>query len=161
MPTDQTPERPAQRIPPLPPGARDDRTAELLQSLPHDPDGGEMNLFATLAHHPRLLNRWTAFGGTLLYRGELSARERELLILRTAWHCRADYEWGHHTPMAREAGITEDEIDRVRLAGTATGWSAEDASLLDAADELHRDARIGDQTWTALAGRYTHPQLIE
>jgi hypothetical protein len=30
-----------------------------------------------------------------------------------------------------------------------------------AADELHRDSRIGDDTWAALRGRYDDKQLIE
>lgn len=36
-----------------------------------------------------------------------------------------------------------------------------DAGLLRAADELHRDACIGDPTWAALARRYDTEQLIE
>lgn len=149
------------RVPVLAPDSRDAATAELLRSLRRDPGDDDLNLFATLAHHPRLLKRWSAFGGTLLYRGELPARDRELLTLRTAWLCRAGYEWGHHVPIARDAGVSEEEIDRVRRPVDDAGWSAEDAALLRAADELHRDARITDETWTALAGRYGHAQLVE
>ena len=72
------------RIPPTSPGERDERTEELLASMFRCPDGTEMNIFSTLAHHPKLLKRWAAFGGTLLFGGRLPARDRELLILRTA-----------------------------------------------------------------------------
>ena len=89
------------RIPPLPAEDRDERTEELLRSLRRDPDGTDLNIFATLAHHPRLLKRWSAFGGVLLYGGELPPRERELLILRTAANCGADYEWGQHAEHRR------------------------------------------------------------
>ncbi|MGI8709896.1 MAG: carboxymuconolactone decarboxylase family protein, partial [Acidimicrobiales bacterium] len=61
------------RLPPLPPDERDERTAELLASLRFDPDAEDMNLFATLARHPRLLKRWSAFGGLLLAGGTLPA----------------------------------------------------------------------------------------
>jgi 4-carboxymuconolactone decarboxylase len=147
------------RIPPLPREGRDDRTEELLAGL-RRPDGSDLNIFATLAHHPRLLKRWSAFGGTLLYRGLLSDRERELLILRTAWHCRAHYEWGQHVAFARAAGLDDDAIARV-AEGPEAGWPDDDAVLLRAADELHSDARIGDATWAALAERYDERQLIE
>ena len=81
----------APRIPPLPREGRDPRTEELLEPL-RRPDGTELNIFATLAHHPKLLKRWSAFGGVLLYGGSLPARERELLILRAGYLCRAHYE---------------------------------------------------------------------
>ena len=56
----------APRIAPLAPEGRDARTEELVRSLRFDPEADDMNLFATLAHHPRLLKRWSAFGGMLL-----------------------------------------------------------------------------------------------
>ncbi len=152
---------PAARVPPLPPSERDERTEELLRSLRRSPDGPDLNIFATLARHPRLLRRWSAFGGTLLYRGALSARERELLVLRTAWNCRAEYEWGQHVAIAREAGLTAEEVERVAVGPGAPGWADGDALLLRAADELHEDARIGDRTWAALAATHDEAQLIE
>lgn len=153
------PDRP--RISPLPPEERDERTAELLASLrPHE-EAGDLNIFATLARHPRLLKRWSAFGGTLLYRGELPARDRELLILRTALRCGADYEWGQHVPIAREAGLGDDEIARIADGPDAPGWSEHDVALLRAADELHDHACISDATWDALAAGHDEQQLIE
>ena len=152
---------PQPRIPPLPPAQRDDRTEDLLRGLRADPDGPDLNIFATLARHPRLLKRWSAFGGTLLYGGELPGRERELLILRTGWNCRAGYEWGQHVPIALDAGVTEEEVQRVPAGPDDAGWSEQDAVLLRAADELHRDARIGDGTWASLAATWSEMQLIE
>jgi alkylhydroperoxidase family enzyme len=150
----------APRIPPLAPDARDPRTEELLAPL-RRPDGTELNIFATLARHPRLFKRWSAFGGTLLYGGTLPERERELLILRTGYLCRADYEWGQHVEIGRAAGLSDDEIARVAAGPAATGWSAAEADLLRAADELHADSRISDATWAALADRWDEQQLIE
>jgi len=43
----------------------------------------------------------------------------------------------------------------------AAGWSAFDAALLRAADELHADAVLSEASWTALAARYQERQLIE
>lgn len=148
------------RIPPVDPDACDDRTAEMLSGL-RRPDGSLLNIFATLAHHPKLMNRWLGFGGVLLYGGQLSARDRELLILRTGWHCQAHYEWGQHVEFARAAGLSDDEIARVVEGPGAAGWSDDDRWLLRAADDLHRDSRIGDETWAALATRYDEQQLIE
>ncbi len=120
-----------------------------------------MNLFATLARHPRLLKRWSAFGGSLLFGGRLTDRDRELLILRTAANTGADYEWGHHQVLAELAGLTAEEVKRVLAGPVAEGWSDHDAALLRAADELHASAVIGDGTWAALAGVLDEQQLIE
>lgn len=120
----------------------------------------EMNIFTTLVRHPRLFRRWLPLGGVLLS-GSLSARDRELLILRTAERCGAAYEWAHHVPLANDAGIADEEIERVRTGPSHASWSADDATLLRAADELHDDSRIGDATWDALAARYDEKQLIE
>ncbi len=59
-----------------------------------------------------------------------------------------------------DAGLTDDEISRVP-AGPRGGWSAEDAAVLRAADELVADHRLSDATWAALAARYDDQQMIE
>jgi alkylhydroperoxidase family enzyme len=145
------------RIPPLPPSEQDEQARELLTSV-RVADAPAANIFATLVRHPGLFRRWLPLGGKLLA-GKLPARDRELLILRTAVHCNAEYEWGQHRLIGLASGISEDEIDRVRSG--AEGWSEFDGALLRAADELHNDSRISDATWATLASRYDDKQLIE
>jgi AhpD family alkylhydroperoxidase len=145
------------RIPPLPPGERDGSSAELLARLG---ELAELNIFATLVRHPRVFKRWVPFGGVLLD-GSLPARDRELLILRTAHRCGCPYEWGHHEVIAATAGLSSEEIAGVREDPARPGWSRFDAALLRAADELHDGQRISDQTWGTLAERYAEHQMIE
>lgn len=147
-------EQPAPRIPPLPESDWDEDARSLL-------DGRAINIFTTLVRHRGLYRRWLPFAGKLLMAGKLEPRERELLILRTACNCRAEYEWGQHVRLGREAGLSDEEIRRVRQGPAADGWSAQEGALLQAADELHRDAAIGDRTWEALAARYGEQELIE
>jgi alkylhydroperoxidase family enzyme len=149
------------RVAPVAPEDRSEETAELLQNLKFSADGPDPNIFSTLAHHPRLLKRWSAFGSTLLYRSEITARERELLILRTAWHCKAHYEWSYHVPLGLRLGLTEADIARLTEGPAAEGWTPTDAALLQAADELHHDAVISDATWEVLAAHYSPAQLVE
>lgn len=148
------------RIAPLDPDGRDPRTEELLSSLRFDPEAEDMNLFTTLAHHPRLLKRWSAFGGLLLAGGTLPPRDREVLILRTAANTGADYEWGHHLPIGRSAGLTDQEMTAL-ASFTATERGPLDDLLVRAADELHADNVLGDTTWAELAEVYDERQLIE
>lgn len=148
------------RIPPLPADERDDEVRELLAAATGSPDR-ELNIFATLVRHPRLFRRWLRFGSALLVTGSLPARDRELLIMRTGWNCGSEYEWGQHVPIARRAGLSDAEIRAIAAGPDAPGWSAGDAALLQAADELHDGSRITDETWARLAGRYDESQLIE
>jgi alkylhydroperoxidase family enzyme len=146
------------RIPPLPAEEMDDRQRQLLAQV--GPVGPTVNIFATLVRHPGLFARWLPFGGKLLS-GRLPARDRELLVLRTGWRCRAEYEWAQHVVVGRAAGLTDEEIDRVTAGPDAPGWDPFDAVLLRAADELHDDACLSDEVWAALAERYDERQLVE
>ena len=148
------------RLPPLARGERSTEQEELL-ARNRTAAGADLNIFATFVRHPRLAKRWLAFGATLLRGGELSGRHRELLILRTGHRCRSAYEWGQHVAIARAAGLTDEEIDRVVAGADAPGWDPLEAALLRAADELHDDACITDATWAVLAEAFDERQLIE
>ncbi|MFJ4946972.1 carboxymuconolactone decarboxylase family protein [Streptomyces sp. NPDC088760] len=157
--TDEHPHHP--RLAPLPEDGWDPSARELLAPIPRDADGRLPNVFTTLVRHPGLFRHFLPFGTHLLRDGRLADRTRELLILRTARNARAPYEWGRHVPLARAAGLTDEEIRRVGAGPDAQGWTPADARLLRAADELHRDARLSAATWSALAADHDEAQLIE
>ncbi len=124
-------------------------------------DGEPLNIFGVLAHHPKLLKRFNLFGGFLLAKGLLPAREREIVILRIGWLARAEYEVGQHTIMGRDAGLSDDEIRRLTLPVDAGGWDESDRLLVAMADELADDDCVSDATWAGLAERWSAAQLIE
>ncbi|GAC1656961.1 MAG: hypothetical protein NVS9B1_13560 [Candidatus Dormibacteraceae bacterium] len=122
--------------------------------------GPPLNIFATLAHHPLLLRRFNALGGVFIQFNKVPSREREIVILRVGWRCGAVYEFGQHTRIGRQEGLTEAEILALATEGHA-GWSGPDQALIAMADELCADNRVGDRTWAALAGTWSEPDLIE
>ena len=102
--------RPASpRLEPLDPSSLDEETRKYVP-------GDALNIFRTLARHPKLLKRWLVFGSHVLAKSTLSPRERELLILRTGWRCGAEYEFGQHTVIGRDAGLTDAEITALDAA---------------------------------------------
>jgi 4-carboxymuconolactone decarboxylase len=137
----------------------DEEGREFLQTVARE--GRVLNIYRTLVAHPKLLKRWGVFGTHVLYKSTLSARERELLILRTGWLCRSEYEWGQHVIIAKGCGVTDEEIERVKEGPEAPDWSSFDAALLRAADELHNDAFISDATWDTLSERFDTQQMID
>ena len=127
------------RLDPLPPGAWTDEQRELLQPIV-DGKGlgrGVLNVFSTLVRHPKLFKRWSVFANHVLFKSSLTPREREILILRTAHNCRSAYEWGQHEAIARDAGVAQDEILRLRVDPASVEWSERDALLLRLLSRIH------------------------
>jgi alkylhydroperoxidase family enzyme len=149
------------RIPPVRVEDCDPAVQRLLSRVPSTDDGEPLRVFSTLAHHGPLFSAWLPFGGQLLSSGRLSHRDRELLILRTAWLCGAEYEWGHHVPLALRAGLTEEQVAAVAKGPADPSWEAADALLLTAVDELHADSRVGQATFEALAQRFDTAEVLE
>jgi alkylhydroperoxidase family enzyme len=120
-----------------------------------------LGVLGTLAHHPELARAYNTFNGHVLFATRLTPRQRELLVLRVAALRDAEYEWAQHVVMAGDVGITDDEVDRIAAGVVADGWSELDGALLQAAEELVRDASISDPVWAALAAELEVEQLMD
>jgi alkylhydroperoxidase family enzyme len=145
----------APRIAPLAAAQRDEAQQTLVEAT-----GGELNIFTTLVRHPKLFEVFGRFAGRLLRRSNLPEDVREILILRTAYRCRAHYEWVQHTAIGRAAGLSDEVI---AVLGTETPEPADQnlALLICAADQLTSRRDLDDPTWAALAERFDEQQLIE
>ncbi len=123
--------------------------------------GPVLNITRTLAHYPELSSAWGRFARHVLGNSALPPRERELVILRMGWNCRSGYEFGQHRRIGQAAGLTLEEVERVKEGPDHESWTSHEAALLRAADELHTDAYMSDATWRALAERYDTKQLMD
>jgi 4-carboxymuconolactone decarboxylase len=124
-------------------------------------DGQPLNIFGTLAHHPKLLRRWLVFATHVLSKNTLPARDREIIILRIGWLCRSTYEWSQHVAIGKDCGLTDDDVSAIRAGTADKRWSPFDAALISATDELHQHARIGDATWAMLSTQYSTEQMLD
>ena len=114
--------------------------------------GKVLNIFRTLVHAPKALRAFLGWGNYILSRrNDLPEREREMVILRTGWNCRSGYEFAQHTRIGRNCGLSDEEIARVKQGPDAPGWTNIESAMLRAADELHADQFVSDQTWSELA----------
>ena len=144
------------RIHPL---ASNDPVAIALGGVPGR-DGPPLNIFRTLARNEPLFKAFARLGGHLLRRGVVPARDREIVILRVGWRCGSEYEFGQHTVIGLDAGLTADEVRRIATDGL-DGWSDDDAALLLMSDELCRDDLVSDETWKRLSARWSDDDLLE
>jgi 4-carboxymuconolactone decarboxylase len=124
-------------------------------------NGRVFNIFKVLAHHPKLVKRWTPFAGHILAKQTLPFRDRELLILRIGWLNQAEYEFAQHELIAKRGGLSEADIERIKQGPKAAGWSAHEAALMQAADDLHENSVVSEETWAVLAKTYSTEQLMD
>ncbi|MFV2174592.1 carboxymuconolactone decarboxylase family protein [Actinomadura sp. LOL_016] len=130
------------RLPPLP---RDEWDAETVAAF--SPREGRLppsnNALDLLARHPALAKSFMRYNAYTLNRSTLPVATRELAVLRVAWRRRCRYEWAQHVPMAREAGVTDAEIEQVRTGAPTL--------LNRVVDELVDDSDLSDETYRKIA----------
>src|SRR5579859_5348907 len=87
-------------------------------------------LFRVIASNRRAWEKFRA--GSLLDRGPLSLREREIVIDRTCALMGCEYEWGVHiATFAQAADLTEAAIRATVLGGAdAPCWSPSEQALI-------------------------------
>jgi alkylhydroperoxidase family enzyme len=134
---------------------------EMSESM-GNPKGSEISpMYRLFFRHFPLFRRTMDMAVQLLARGELSARERELIIMRTTWLCGAPNPYGEHVEMSRSIGIPEEDLRRVTIGSTAPGWSEHERNMLKAVEELCEGQAVSDAVWDALARGWTDKQQIE
>ena len=118
-------------------------------------------LFRIMAGHARAWEKFRA--GSLLDRGPLSLREREIVIDRTCALNKCEYEWGVHVAFfAAPAGLDEAQMRATVLeAGGAPYWSAAEQALIAAVDALHHRATWTDAEFAALKAHYDEDRILE
>jgi len=146
------------RIAPLePPYAADVEQAfdAIMQGAP------PLILFRTLATSERAWRKFRA--GSLLDRGPLTLRDRELVIDRTCALAGNEYEWGVHIAFfASAAGLTPKEIAATAGEGSAAScWTDAERTLLETTEALHARARLSRAEFAALRARYDEAQVLE
>ena len=119
------------------------------------------NIAGTMAHHRQINGAIGQFFQMVLNDFATPRRQRELVILRTGWNCQSVYEFGQHTLMGREAGLTDAEIYAVTRPIGTYAWAPDDAVLLQMADDLFSDDAVSDATWAELTARWSVPEVME
>jgi alkylhydroperoxidase family enzyme len=117
---------------------------------------GTLGLFA---HHPELAKAFFTFNGHILWQTSLTARQREIVVLRVAVVRRSVYLWTQHIFEGRDAGLTAEEIDA--MAEGAGAYGPLETAIVKAVDELVADSAIAEDTWSTLADELDEQQLLD
>ena len=131
-----------------------DREPALTSPRIEPGEGPGLRVTRTIARHPEVAANWRGNTNYVNRLSPLTPHDRELLILRIGWNCQAEYEWAKHVGSvgrARDHGL---EPRRIAEGPEAAGWEPHEVALLEAADELYRNAIVSDATWNTLSSRY-------
>ena len=118
-------------------------------------------IFTTLGRGRGLFWGWLHFAGKLMPGGKLPRRETELVILRVASLRGCDYEFEHHVRLGRRAGVTAEDVSRVRAGSSAAGWQGHERLLMQVTEELLATKDLTDATWAELRSAYDERTAIE
>jgi alkylhydroperoxidase family enzyme len=153
-----------QRVEPLPPEEFTEEAQEIADNLRAFFGSKEESVpktFATMFKHPGLYKGQMQLGLELNQNGALPPREREMVILRTAWLVRSPFEWGEHVTYGKRLGLTSEEIERITQGSSAQGWNEHDRAVLRGVEELLGDYALSDETWATLGKSWSEKQLME
>jgi len=124
------------------------------------PQMAALNIFRALLHRPNLAKAVQDLLVSLLFRGTLDERLRELVIMRLGWETGSVYEWTQHWKVARELGLPEADLLAVRDWRRSDRFDATDRAVLAATDETLADGVISPETWAELQQRIDDPGVL-
>jgi len=122
---------------------------------------GALNVFRAMLHNPTAAGPVARLLGTLLFRGKLDKRYRELVILRTGWRTASEYEFCQHVQVARRLGMSNEQILGVRDPDACRSYTDLDRAVIRMTDELYDTARVSAPTWHILERSFSTGDLVE
>ena len=126
-----------------------------------DMGGQPLNVHALFAHHPTLLNAWWPLRQYLVNATTLPGRLAEILILRIAVRTETWYEWASHVDRGLAVGLNLAEIKNVRAIPDGESWSANEKTLIQAADQLFERQAIEPELLQELGQHFESQQILD
>jgi alkylhydroperoxidase family enzyme len=138
--------------------------------------GGRLTaLDGMLLHSPEFADGWNSMLGAVRGQSTLPADVRELVILRVASRNGASYEWAAHAPVARQAGLGDEQLAMISVgggAGSAVGGAGSAVggagslspaqwAALAYADAMTVHVAVPDEVFGALRAHFDERQVLE
>ncbi|WP_020417806.1 carboxymuconolactone decarboxylase family protein [Amycolatopsis sp. ATCC 39116] len=124
--------------------------------------GGRLTpLDGMLLHSPPFADGWNNLLGAIRGQGTLPGDLRELAVLRVAELNGAEYEWAAHEPVAKEEGMTVEQIAALREGGDRSVLDGRQRAVLDYTDAMTRRIRVPDELFAALREHFDDREIVE
>lgn len=137
-------------------------TAPLIERIRAGRRGSLLKLYKALLHSPPLAETWFAHLGAVRWKTMLDGRLRELVIIRIAHLCRADYILCQHVPrLAESDGVNLAECNALADWKSSTHFDERERSALAYVDAVTQDLEPPDAIFVPFAKHFTERQIIE
>jgi len=125
------------------------------------PRGVLVGPFVPLLRAPELMTRVQELGAHIRYETMLEDHLRELVILQVARHWDQEFEWGHHHPIALEAGVPASVVDSLSVGMQPEGAGPDVAAVWALVHSLLTTRQVGDDTFGAAMAVLDDRRFIE
>jgi 4-carboxymuconolactone decarboxylase len=137
---------------------------DILKRLPGDGLKGKYaphNVLGILMYSPDTLGKFLDYWVTSKQKMGFTIREQELVILRMALHYDCNYVWKHHVPVALEFGITQAELDAVRILPLPGSFNVRETGILELTDEMVIKRNVSDTAWNKYKKELTDSEILD
>jgi 4-carboxymuconolactone decarboxylase len=117
--------------------------------------------FSAVLNNPELTYRVAHLGSYIRFDSVLPDKVRELAIMATAREVDARFEWAGHHRIAKEAGVTDEQIEAIKNRTAPAGFSEDDALPVNVALELRRKNELSDANFQAAHAKFGDAGVIE
>jgi alkylhydroperoxidase family enzyme len=111
---------------------------------------GVPNSFRALLNSPAAAEVVGALGEYIRFKSPLHPAIRETAILSVAKELNSQYEWTHHEPVARSAGVRDEVIASILSGRAPMGLPAKEGVFAQASKEFVRNGVISERTYQAI-----------
>ncbi|OLN30190.1 carboxymuconolactone decarboxylase family protein [Desulfosporosinus metallidurans] len=147
------------RLPVLPLEEMPEKTRNMITGGKSQLSG--LNINKMMAHAEHSVRHFMRMGNSLLTQAKLDARLRELAILRIGFLCDSRYEWYQHEIIARQVGVSEQQIIAVRGDIDSAVFNDQDRAVLKYTEEVTMRVKSTEESFNELSQFLSHRELVE
>ncbi len=133
----------------------------VLDAILSGPRGNLDGPFLAWIHSPGLADHAQALGAYCRYHTAMPLRLSELAILVTAAWWQSQAEWQIHEPIGRNAGLSDDVIDALRLGNEPEFERADEQLVYQIGRTLYQTRRIDADLYQRAVAEFGEPALVE
>jgi 4-carboxymuconolactone decarboxylase len=118
--------------------------------------GGRPNIgpYSLIAHMPEMAQRLEALRTYIRGEASLPQKLQELVMITVAREMGCAFIWYAHAAAAREAGVRDDIVDRIRDRQELTDLEAEEQTVVQFTRELLQHRRVSQATFDAASAQF-------
>lgn len=123
--------------------------------------GKVLNLYQMLLLSPPVADGWRHLLTAIRQQCNLSAKYRELAIMRIAVLNGADYEFAQHVPFALAEGYTQAQLDALKSENWRNCFDEPDRDVIAYTDAMTKTIRVPKDLFASVKAHFSDREMME